>query len=830
MGGHEHHRSDCDGGHATPDASSPSSTASSHFQRRSVAASGSSLPLPSGRRGASTELTPGLSRGPLGGYRAPTRSAGTPLRGDVRLGKRSLSTTEFQHGYATPLAPLKRTLLSSALATAPRGERSMSQSAVTPLAQMPSASHGLDTPAAAASPSPRADAAYELDLMRAEYEKRMHTEQQAYRTLEAQLRTQTRELEALKCQRVEVLQAWEAERAAHAERQDAWDAEKTALQKQLAEARAETLQSRARHDEAQAESSAALTDAQAAARRYEARAVQLEAQLEDATLQVQGLDRTAQELRDRVRHLEDEASQRAAAPADDDNAALWKDQLQEQLAVSRRLEAANVRLQADVARLTESCARMDVLRETNRSQESQLRRLDSLKVTLADKDALIATLQNDLARWTQALQRGVATDEHAALTAAANASDTPSCPDAPSSPSPEGLASYVSALRGTIQGLQARQRGLAQSMEQLRTANVDLSRRATQGSETETQLRTQLADAQDQLWRAQCAAEVRADEVQRYRDMVASFEEEARLGAGAHYDATQQKRIQELEARVSLLQTECDALAAKERAARQAPVPAAAPATDSASDSATAALQAQCDDLTHQLEQMAAENSALWTRVGRGEYNVASERCLVLADNPVSRDYAIRTSTLEALKAENSRLLSQVESLQARVSAPSEPATAPADGAEALVPMQTVTNLQAELARLQEMLHVKDKGMLRLKQVFTAKANEFREAVQSLFGYKLRFLENGKVKLTSAYARGARVTTLVFRSNEGNVGEMTLQGEANEGLANVAHLRDYWLSDGIRHSVPCFLAALNLELYENTTQAIRGSFGTDVDA
>ena len=131
--------------------------------------------------------------------------------------------------------------------------------------------------------------------------------------------------------------------------------------------------------------------------------------------------------------------------------------------------------------------------------------------------------------------------------------------------------------------------------------------------------------------------------------------------------------------------------------------------------------------------------------------------------------------------------------------------------------------------QLQATIQLKDKGMLRLKQVFTAKANEFREAVQSLFGYKLRFMENGKVKLTSVYARGARCTNLVFRSEAGNVGEMKLQGEANEGLANVAHLRDYWLSTGLRHSVPCFLAALNLELYENTTQAIRGAFAGDVD-
>ena len=264
---------------------------------------------------------------------------------------------------------------------------------------------------------------------------------------------------------------------------------------------------------------------------------------------------------------------------------------------------------------------------------------------------------------------------------------------------------------------------------------------------------------------------------------------------------------------------------------RRAEAPAAPAAHDDAAlreaQSALEALQTRYAELEKHAAELGAENDQLYARVGRGEFDATRERCLVLQDNPVSRDYAIRTATLDALRKENSGLLAQIEALHEQLKTAG--AAAPASNTDAVVPLQTVENLKQELARLQDTIQLKDKGMLRLKQVFTAKANEFREAVQSLFGYKLRFLENGKVKLTSAYARGARVTTLVFASNEGNVGEMKLQGEAADGLANVAHLRDYWLSDGIRHSVPCFLAALNLELYENTTQAIRGAFGADVE-
>ncbi len=39
---------------------------------------------------------------------------------------------------------------------------------------------------------------------------------------------------------------------------------------------------------------------------------------------------------------------------------------------------------------------------------------------------------------------------------------------------------------------------------------------------------------------------------------------------------------------------------------------------------------------------------------------------------------------------------------------------------------------------------------------------------------------------------------------------------------NLGGLKEYWLDpNGGRQSVPCFLAALNLELYESCTMAVR---------
>lgn len=806
---------------ALPEAlSTPSHTS----QRRNVAALASSLPLPSSRRVTTpNQALPNVRRtpsaqGPLGGYRSLSRYKGTPMQ-EKLLGKRSFSSSSLQDqaGFSTPQPQgSKRPLVSSVLATAPRPTRVTSNehdAFQTPL--MPRHHHN------GISASPASDE-YELQMLRSEYERRIQAEQHANQVMEVQMRSQLRELEALKCQRVEVLREWETERAMQQEKQQAWDKTRSETETQLASLRAETLRIQSRNDELESQLSTATCDAHTEIVSVKSQLVHLQMECELSKSQNESLSRTNEHLCARVHELES-APREKSTPLDDD-AALFKDQLSQSVATIQRLEASNVRLTSENKRLADASARIDVLRESNRGLEVKLAQLPKLQEALLEKDAELASLRDEQSRWISMLEHGVKTEEHTAFMAAAHASDQTSSQVAvPETLSPDTLPAYISTLRGTIMGLHARIEGLSHSVEQMRTANVDLSRRAAQDSETETILRKELNQTSDQLLRAQRQIDVQSDELRRCKEVLASFEQEAQQG-DTSYEATHQRRITGLEERIALLQTECDTLTQKLTESERIKSTINHPASEEALN----VLEAQFRELEQHAQTLSTENEALWLRVGRGEFNAEHERCLVLTDNPVSRDLAIRTSTLEALKKENEGLLEQVEALHKQLTTAHLPA--PATGTDAVVPLQTVDNLRAELSKLQETLQLKDKGMLRLKQVFTAQANLFREAVQSLFGYKIRFLENGKVKLTSAYAGSARGTTLVFRSDEGNVGEMKLQGEANDGLANVAHLRDYWLSDGIRHSVPCFLAALNLELYENTTQAIRSSFGADVEA
>ncbi|WFD32847.1 [phosphatase 2A protein]-leucine-carboxy methyltransferase [Malassezia sp. CBS 17886] len=843
-----------------PMHSSARAAATPSLQRRSTTALGSSLPTPVFRRTASeTRARAGAAgdaggTGPLGAYRSLSRSTAgrtaTPTRralgGDVPEAgdvldtaapaaagsphKRTFSVAGLQGDQlasllATPQRTAKRPLVSSALATAPRPRR------------------------AGEAPGPSPCDSYELQMLRSEYERRLQTEQHAYRTLEAALRTQSREMEALKCQRVEVLQEWEAERAAQQERQASWDTAKAALEEQVAAMRIDARRLLADKDALAADRDARRREAQDASNAQQVQQVQLQARLDDAQAQCEHLQWTNAALRERA---EGAAAAPAGAPAGvaADEVTHLKEQLQQQLAAVRRLEVRETRLCAENARLSEARESVTLLREANRALEGRVQRMDTLQERLLHQDDALAATQAAQAEWAALMRTGIATDEHAAFVAAANVGAAVPAVAVPDELTPATLPAYVSALRGTIMGLAARNEGLVHSVAELRSSNVDLGRRARQGSENEASLSQALSESAIALQRAQRTGEVQRDELRRLRELLVSFEAEARGAGGPHpsFEQTQAKRAADLEVRSAELAQEnaslADRLLVAEHAAATAQAAAAAPRAPADVAPALAAARAELEEaraqsaaLDAQLTALGAENESLWTRVGRGEFDAAREQCLVLKDNPVARDQAVRTAALDALRRENEALLGKVQELAGDGGRGNEGGGGGAEGPPphggdgdalhsdaALVPLQTVENLRAEIARAHDAMQLKDKGMLRLKQVFTAKANEFREAVQSLFGYKLRFLENGKVKLTSAYARGARVTTLVFRSDEGNIGQMKLQGEAMDGLANVAHLREYWLSDGVRHSVPCFLAALNLELYENTTQALRGDF------
>lgn len=131
-------------------------------------------------------------------------------------------------------------------------------------------------------------------------------------------------------------------------------------------------------------------------------------------------------------------------------------------------------------------------------------------------------------------------------------------------------------------------------------------------------------------------------------------------------------------------------------------------------------LEKECESLDGQVHE-------LQRALGRGEYNPATTRVLQLADNPERQEAAIRQATLDALREENRKLMEQIS----KVGVGAGHGKGPAIG---MVPIESLKSLEIECLKLQQAVEDKEKRVLRLKEVYQAKAQEYREAVASLLG------------------------------------------------------------------------------------------------
>jgi mitotic spindle assembly checkpoint protein MAD1 len=129
-----------------------------------------------------------------------------------------------------------------------------------------------------------------------------------------------------------------------------------------------------------------------------------------------------------------------------------------------------------------------------------------------------------------------------------------------------------------------------------------------------------------------------------------------------------------------------------------------------------------------------------------------STRILQLKDNPTSREQAVKLSQLTALREENRALLAQVEG---RV-----------EDIGKVVPVSTLENARADVRSMEKVVAEKEKRMMRLKEIWSAKSLEFREAVYSLLGWKIDFMPNGRVRVTHMFA-GNEEQTIEFDGEAG---------------------------------------------------------------
>nr|KMM72736.1 spindle assembly checkpoint component MAD1 [Coccidioides posadasii RMSCC 3488] len=199
-------------------------------------------------------------------------------------------------------------------------------------------------------------------------------------------------------------------------------------------------------------------------------------------------------------------------------------------------------------------------------------------------------------------------------------------------------------------------------------------------------------------------------------------------------------------------------------------------------------------------------------------------RILELRSNPTADFENIKLSTLKTLRAENRELLKQLRGGNENIR---------------MIPASTLDSLQLDLQEMEKQIADKEKRIRRLKEIWTAKSSEFREAVASILGYKLDFMPNGRVRVTSmfhlspAYRHGdpgaaadssgpgsmgdGEENSIIF---DGENGTMKISGGPNSLFAlEIRDLIKFWVEE--RKDIPCFLAAMTLEFYDKTTRAAR---------
>ncbi|KAH7921342.1 hypothetical protein BV22DRAFT_1096636 [Leucogyrophana mollusca] len=535
-------------------------------------------------------------------------------------------------------------------------------------------------------------------------------------------------------------------------------------------------------------------------------------------------------------------------------------ELHRQTAHLRTLEAANARLTTELARYKQRHESVQVLREEKRALERKV--------------AVVDTLRGEVARLELELQEakrgGAARDgESEADAPSANTADSTT----PSKPTLSTL-STLSALRLTHARLLDTH---GTTTDALRTAQAELAAAQARADDAEARAGVREREAgelRERVRRREGRLALAEKEVGFLGRLVASFTAEDTSSSpntassnptssntptpnapSPHTDT--QARLESTLATLEATLAEYKAAnAALERAlddARPPPPPAQVTSlsatistlraqvatlesTLAARDASLARLPALSAEIAALQKTLAERDAALEDAaqtlfelrgaIGAGTHVPPGMRVLCLRDNPAQRWAEGRAEVVERLRRENRALLGRLRGMGGGGEG-GESGSSAAGGPD-VVPRESWEVLDREKKELEELVKQKEKRLLRLQQVFTAKSAEFREAIASILGLKLAFYPNGQVRVTSVYDLSA---SFVFQpspsSSSQNTGagggtgtgagtgggaRMQLIAQGEGGPQDLPQLMRYWVDE--EQCIPGFLASVTLECFD----------------
>ncbi|OBR02465.1 Spindle assembly checkpoint component MAD1 [Colletotrichum higginsianum IMI 349063] len=578
--------------------------------------------------------------------------------------------------------------------------------------------------------------------------------------------------------------------------------EKTGLEK-----RARDAEEEARLLQEQLEDLSSAKDE--AARINEKKTIDLEMQLRAAQKSTQELEQEAHareaalqqvqsQLADKdsqVGNLESEVLRLKAQTGDADTMAIIKRELSEQVAHIRNLEATNREQLSELKHLRQIHRAVEVVEEEKRSLQRKLEAAQSLEAELSEARIQRQRLEDERIAWTGYLASTGTDLEFDSPEAVARALVEQRYETAAQLDRVGSLQAELAAQESAVKSLQEENATLKSQLTEARSV-------ATTQNVDKTRLRTE---------RQRVLA---VKEVEYLRAQLKTFDAEDEAFQPEAVDETRTRRIQELEDLVDKYRSEVQALHAEmssiESGRPAEPAPAAA-GTKRHRDENDEALQEQLGLLSRKSRKLQDQLASVQTQhaLTQKELSVAQEqlkalktqsktRVLSLRSNPTSDFEAIKMATLKALERENADLLAQIRG------DPSSADLVPRTQLDAA--NRLVEEARAETASAQ-------KSAKRLKEVWSKKSLEFKEAIFSTLGWTVMFMPNGKMRVESTFYPSRTdeyENSIVF---DGEKGTMKVGGGPRSAFARrIGDQIGFWVRE--KGCIPGFLAALTLEFYE----------------
>ncbi|KAI1302925.1 spindle assembly checkpoint component Mad1 [Xylaria venustula] len=546
------------------------------------------------------------------------------------------------------------------------------------------------------------------------------------------------------------------------------------------------------------------------------RANEAEAQLSDLRQTIEELEHDAQtreallgaeqqklaEKDELMGNLEAEIIRLKAQTGDAETIAIIRRELSDQVQHIRSLEAKTSKQHTELVHLRQVHKAVEVVEEEKRSLQRRVDAAEALEAELNEVHVQKQRLENERLAWTAFLQN--ASTEEGVM----------------EFDSPEAVARALVGERynsaSLVEKLGEIQPQIAERDEIIKSLESDKKNLAAQLEKSRTSVAPiNASKSQARLERQRALA---TKEIEYLRAQLKTFDAEDETFDTGNFDQQKVNRISELENLVDTYKEEVQNLH-KELSAAESAAGAVEPAAGSKRSRTDESENEQLGELNRKRRKLADELSKLQTahQLLQKEHEVVNSRLkaaestnktrvLSLRSNPTSDFEAIKTATLAALKLENQELLAQLSKEARR-----NPKTA-------LIPASQLAAARREIEEAQRETASAQKTTRRLKEVWAAKSQEFKEAIFSTLGWTVTFIPNGKMRVESLYypsRTDEHENSIVF---DGERGTMKVSGGPQSEFARrIADQIQFWVRD--KGCIPGFLAALTLEFYEEHLRA-----------